>query len=273
MKFFNTFRGKLLLILTFLLMATLGVQYYLNLVTQGENNDRLEAQTRALVAGIALGSNGITSGEYMQDLIDRNDQTFFDQAAAERIKDVIIIDNSWQISDSLNPDYLPSSGADGETVYKRLADLKELPPLMERSRLGADVGQFPNQRIDANKNTDDEAHAVPIETSKGRWYVMVLLKNDKSAAQWRAARPLVYTLGVLLVSSLITLFTFGVSRGPLQTCLMPPARWPTVICLSACPTQTATTRWAARSSLGSSLNKTLSPGIGTLELGSFPLLD
>ena len=24
----------------------------------------------------------------------------------------------------------------------------------------------------------DEAHAVPIETSKGRWYVMVLLKNE-----------------------------------------------------------------------------------------------
>ena len=205
MDFFNTFRGRLLVILALLLMATLGVQYYLNLVTQGENNDRLEAQTRALVAGIALGSNGITSGEYMQDLIDRNDQIFFDQAAAERIKDVIIIDNNWQISDSLNPNYLPSSGDNGETIYKRLAGLRDLPPLMEGTRLGPDLGQFPNQRTDSNKNTDDEAHAVPIETSKGRWYVMVLLNNDKSAAALRAARPLIFTLGVLLVSSLITL--------------------------------------------------------------------
>ncbi len=204
MQFLNTFRGRLLLILALLLVATLSFQYYLNLVTQGENNVRLEAQTRALVSGIALGSNGITSGEYMQDLIDRNGQTFFDQEAASLIKDVIIVDNNWQISDSLNPDFLPSSEADGATVYRRLADLKELPPLMEGTRLGPDLSQFPNQRTDANKFTDDEAHAVPIETSKGRWYVMVLLKNDKSAAASRAARPLIYTLGVLMVSSLIT---------------------------------------------------------------------
>lgn len=204
MSFFNTFRGRLLLILAVLLIGTLSFQYYLNLVTQGENNVRLEAQSRALVAGIALGSNGLTTGEYMQDLIDRNGQTFFDQEAAALIKDVIIIDNSWRVSDSLNPEYLPSSETDGTTVYKRLAELKELPPLMEGTRLGPDLAQFPNQRTDANKSTDDEAHAVPIDTSKGRWYVMVLLKNDKSAAALRAARPLIYTLGVLLVSSLIT---------------------------------------------------------------------
>ncbi|MEQ1922568.1 MAG: HAMP domain-containing protein, partial [Pyrinomonadaceae bacterium] len=205
MRFFNTFRGRLLLILAVLLIGTLSFQYYLNLVTQGENNVRLEAQSRALVAGITLGSNGLTTGEYMQDLIDRNGQTLFDQEAAALIKDVIIIDNNWRVSDSLNPDHLPSSETDGTIVYKRLAELKDLPPLMEGTRLGADLAQFPNQRTDANKFTDDEAHAVPIETSKGRWYVMVLLKNDKSAAALRAARPLIYTLGVLLVSSLITL--------------------------------------------------------------------
>ena len=37
--FFRTFRGRLLLILAFLLVATLGVQYYLNLRTQNENNN------------------------------------------------------------------------------------------------------------------------------------------------------------------------------------------------------------------------------------------
>ena len=39
---------------------------------------------------------------------------------------------------------------------------------------------------------------------QGRWYVMVILSNDKAEAWWRAAKPLIYTLGVLLVSSLIT---------------------------------------------------------------------
>ena len=206
MKFFNTFRGKLLLILAFLLMATLGVQYYLNLLTQNENKDLREAQGQTIVAGIALGFASMTSQEdRVQDLIDQPGQTFFDENAKARIKDIVIIDSNWQVTDSLNDDYLPSRGSNGETVYKKLGDLTELPPLMEGSRLGNDLQYFPNRRTESNKGQQDEAHAIPIETSKGRWYVMILLKNDKNEATWRAAQPLVYTLGVLLVSSLITL--------------------------------------------------------------------
>lgn len=207
MSFFNTFRGRLLLILVFLLVATLGVQYYLNLVTQNENNDLREAQTQALVAGITLGFTSIPLKDLrVQDLVDDKDQTYFDEVTKERIKDIIIIDNNWQVTDSLNPDYLPTSNDANEIVYKKLSELSGLPPLMEGTRLGADLSQFPNRRIDDNKNANDEAHAIPIETSKGRWYVMVLLKNDKSAAARRAAQPLIYMLGVLLVSSLITFF-------------------------------------------------------------------
>ncbi len=202
MTFLNTFRGRLLLILALLLITTLGVQYYLNLLTQRQNNDLREAQTRALVAGIAIGSNGITSSEYMQDLVNRDDQTFFDEAATERIKDVIIVDNEWQIADSLNPEYAPKI-VNGNAVFRKLSELSDLPRLMEASRLGDDLQHFPNNS-GLGVNEDDEAHAIPIETSKGRWYVMVLLKNDKSKAAWRAAQPLVYTLGVVLVSSLIT---------------------------------------------------------------------
>ena len=206
MRFFYTFRGRLLLILALLLMATLGVQYYLNLLTQQENDDLRDAQAQALVSGIAIGSNGLTSGEYMQDLINRNGQTFFDDSLTGRIKDVLIIDNNWRITDSLNPDYLPTTDEKDQAVYKSLSELTNLPPLMEGARLGDDLVHFPNKRTATDKKLDDEAHAIPIETSKGRWYVMVLLKNDRGAAAWRAARPLIFTLGILLVSSLITFF-------------------------------------------------------------------
>ena len=203
MNFFNTFRGRLLLILAFLLVATLGVQYYLNLVTQQENNQLRDAQAQALVAGFALGSNGITSSEYMQDIINREGQTYFDEAAQKHIKDVIIIDNNWQVTDSLNPDFVPTTDANGETVYKKLADLPDLPPLKEGARLGDDIEHFPNAGLKAG---DDEARAIPIETSKGRWYVMVLLRNDKSEAARRAALPLIVTLIVLSLSTLVTFF-------------------------------------------------------------------
>jgi len=206
MKFPNTFRGRLVLILAVLLMATLGFQYYLNLLTQQENNELREAQAQALVAGITLGFTSIPLKDLrVQDLVDEQDQTYFDAATKERIKDIIIIDSNWRVTDSLDPQFLPTTDEAGRVVLKNVSELTGLPPLMEGSRLGEDLKKFPNPRTTIDKSQTDEAHAIPIETSQGRWYVMVLLKNDKSEANWRAARPLIYTLGVLLVSSLITI--------------------------------------------------------------------
>lgn len=204
MTFINTFRGRLLLILALLLVTTLGFQYYLNLLTQKENSELREAQAQALVAGITLGFTSIPLSVRVQDLIDEKDQSYFDAATKERIRDIIIIDNSWRVLDSLNPDYLPVVGDNDEVIYKQVGELTDLPPLMESTRLGDDLRNFPNPMTDSNRDQTDEAHAIPIETSQGRWYVMVLLRNDKNEAQWRAAQPLVYTLGVLLLSSLIT---------------------------------------------------------------------
>jgi len=162
MNFFKTFRGRLLLILAVLLVATLGVQYYLNLIAQQENNDLREAQAQALVAGFALGSNGITSSEYIGDIINREGQTYFDEAAKRHIKDVIIIDNNWRVTDSMNSEFIPTTDLNGETVYKKLSDLPDLPPLKEGARLGDDIANFPNAGL---KGGDDEARAIPIETS------------------------------------------------------------------------------------------------------------
>lgn len=202
MNFFKTFRGRLLLILSFLLIATLGVQYYLNLLTQQENDELRDAQAKALVAGITLGSNALTSSAYMDELLKREGQTYFDEAAAARIKDVIIIDNNWQVRDSLNPDFQPSTGANGENVYRDLSDLPGLPPLKEGARLGDDISHFPNA---TTKGGNDEARAIPVETTnEGRWYIMVLLLNDKSESARRAALPLIVTLLVLSISTLVT---------------------------------------------------------------------
>jgi signal transduction histidine kinase len=204
MNFFNTFRARLLLILAVLLVATLGVQYYLNLLTQRQNNEMLEAQANALVAGITLGSNGITAtGYYMQDLLDREDQPYLDESARNRIRDVIIINNNWEVTDSLNPEYFPTTGPNGETIRKKLADLTGLPPLKEGARLGDDISHFPNANV---KGGDDEARAIPVDTSQGRFYVMVLLRNDKSEAARRAAFPLIVTHVLLSLSALVTFF-------------------------------------------------------------------
>ena len=206
MTFLNTFRGKLLVVLAIMLVATIGVQYYLNLLMQEENNVLREAQMRAIVSGFAVGAYSMTGSERLNDILADPDQTFLDPSSAERIRDIIIIDNEWRISDSLNPNYLPTLGADGETVYRRLEDLNDLPPLMEGSRLGQDIERFPNRPAESGKEVDDEAHAVPIETSQGQWYIMVLLRNDRGEAAARAAQPLLATLGVLSISTIVMFF-------------------------------------------------------------------
>jgi hypothetical protein len=69
MRFFNTFRGRLLVILSVLLIATLGIQFYLNYRAQKENIELREMQEQALVAGIALGFNSMTSEFRLQEFV------------------------------------------------------------------------------------------------------------------------------------------------------------------------------------------------------------
>jgi len=206
MNFFNTFRARLLIILAFLLVATLGVQLYINFENRREDIELRELQERALVAGFVLGTNSITSKEYMQDLVKREDQTFFDETALQRIKDIIVINNEWQVYDSLNPDYLPTEDEDGKTKYLDFNEIKNLPPLVKGDRLGEDLKKFPNANTVESEETEGEMHAIPVETSEGRFYVLVILKTDKGELFQKASRPLIYTLLILLFSGAMTFF-------------------------------------------------------------------
>ncbi|MGI9037001.1 MAG: ATP-binding protein [Pyrinomonadaceae bacterium] len=205
MNFLKTFRGRLLVILAVLLIATLGVQYYLNLETERQNEQLREQQTQALVAGIALGFRGATSDDRMQDLIKKEGQKAFDERTINRMQDIIIINDNWSIEDSLNDAYLPTEDEKGNLQKKSLMSLKGLPPLMEAERLGADRAKFPNA-VDKTDDDSGEAYAIPIETNQGRWYVMVVLKTDKGEIFRRAAQSLIYTLAIPLVALLITVF-------------------------------------------------------------------
>ena len=94
MDFFGTFRGRLLLIFAFLTIATLGVQYYLNLYMQNENDVRRALHDKALFSGLKLGVSGITSGEYMTDMIAEPAQAYLDGESRDRIRDIIIVNNN-----------------------------------------------------------------------------------------------------------------------------------------------------------------------------------
>lgn len=204
MIFFNTFRARLLIILAILLVATLGVQLYISVNTRRENIRLRELQEDALVAGIALGFNSISSSDRLRDFVRREGQPFFDERITERIEDITVINSEWEVHDSLNQDYLPTEDETGALKYRRLSELTDLPPLMQGSRLGQDLEKFPNAKTDESEETDGEMRAIPIETNQGRFYVLVTLKTDKKQLFQKATQPLIYTLLILLFSTATT---------------------------------------------------------------------
>lgn len=203
MKLFSSFRMRLLLIFAALLVTTLGVQYYLNLRAERNSARMRERQEQALNAGFALGVKSISTKDRLIELRDHavTSQPLLDEHTG-RVSDIFVIDDKWRVYDSLDPQYLPDLGADGSYKYLYLWDLKTLPPL-------TDSKQFTDTRIpfpQSQTNTVGESHMSEVITERGPWYLIVVLKSDrepKSAWNRQAARPLVYTLAVLLVATSI----------------------------------------------------------------------
>ncbi len=205
-NFLNTFRGKLLLTLAFLLVATLSVQFYLNFRTENENAMQREMQVKALVAGIVLGFNGMQiKDDRLQAFVEKEGSRFFDEKTRELLKDIIIIDSEWEVYDSFSDKYLPIEDANGEYINQKLKDLSDLPPLVEAFRLGEDSKQFPNANLPVTPESEEEAHAIPIETNQGRFYVMVILKTNRGGALSKAIQPLFFTLLIFLISTTIAI--------------------------------------------------------------------
>jgi signal transduction histidine kinase len=205
LRFTSSFRVRLLLVLAALLILTLGTQYLLNL-RAGRNNRRLrEMQQQALIAGVALGFKGLLSTSRLVELITREGDPLFDPQKG-RVANVIIVDNEWFISDSLDLELLK---VNGEYTKRHLDDINTLPPVMNLNQLPQeDQAKFPGSTSDQDSGVSGESHAFPLETvDKGRWYVIVVLKSFREAPSFwnaQAARPLVYTLAVLLAATFAT---------------------------------------------------------------------
>ena len=207
MKIFSTFRTRLLIILALMLITTLSVQYYLNLKTQDENIRRTEMREQALSDGYTLGVNSIPGETRLVDFVKEKGKSFFNERTARRIKDILVIDNNWRVLDALLPKYTPYTNKSGDVVYVDLRKAKGLPPLMEgAAKLGDDIENFPNAAVPAVPHDDCEAHAIPVETSEGRYYVMVIMENDRKDDASRAAQSLLPTLGIFLVATLGAFF-------------------------------------------------------------------
>jgi signal transduction histidine kinase len=213
--FLNSFRARLILLLVALLGLTLGVQYYVNVRSVRRNAHMLVEQEQAIMAGVALGVNSLSSREYLEKMQKEAKQPLIDQQAG-RVQNVLVVDDEGNVQDSLNGDYAPTTNPDGSTHYVRVKDVS-LPPLSSAVELTENPplpeGMSPATQLVAG---DPGAFYFPVETTKGRWYIIVVLGSANTLTnilERQASRSAFYTLMLLLATTLVTgLFVWRFTR-------------------------------------------------------------
>jgi signal transduction histidine kinase len=206
-RLLNSFRVRLLLLLAALLMLTLGVQYYVNLRSVRSNTQFIVEQQRAIMAGVALGVNSLSSGLYLDQMREQAKQPLLGEQA-DRVKNVLIVDEGGNIKDSLDRNQTPRFNPDKSISYVKVKDVS-LPPLKSAVELPSENTPLPEGMTIAHRTTADDPGAFyfPVTTTNGRRYVIVVLGSANSLMtilKRQARQSLLYTLAVLLVTTCLT---------------------------------------------------------------------
>jgi len=216
LQLFNSFRARLVLLLVVLLGLTLGVQYYVNLRSVRRNAHMLVEQEQAIMAGVALGVNSISSNKYLDQLKSNVREPLLDEHNG-RVRNVLVVDNNGDVWDSLSKDYAPHQNPDQSTTYVKITDVP-LPPLSSAVELNDESEQLPGwlTASRAPRAGEPAAFYFPVETQKGRWYVIVVLGSASTLTnilERQASRSALYTLLLLLATTLVTgLFVWRFTR-------------------------------------------------------------
>src|SRR5688572_15849090 len=214
-KVFNSFRARLVLLLVVLLGLTLGVQYYVNLRSVRHNAHMLVEQEQAIMAGLALGVSSINSKKYLFERTDLREPVFDENTG--RVKNVLVVDNDGFVQDSLVAAYSPRYNEDKTESLFHLKDVP-IPPLSPAVDLPDFNENLPTWLTGSapNRPGDPGAFYVPVETNKGRWYIIVVLDSANTLTnilERQASRSALYTLLLLLGTTLVTgLFVWRFTR-------------------------------------------------------------
>jgi signal transduction histidine kinase len=215
-QIFNSFRARLVLLLVVLLGLTLGVQYYVNLQSVKRNAHMLVEQEQAIMAGVALGVNSISSNNYLYEIRRGVREPLLEEPNG-RVRNVLVVDSNGNVLDSLSQDYAPEKNADqSPRSYRKINDVK-LPPLRSAVELPDESQQLPEWLAAARAQSGEPgAFYFPVGTQQGRLYIIVVLgsaKTLRSILERQALRSAQYTLLLLLATTLVTgLFVWRFTR-------------------------------------------------------------
>src|SRR6266542_1877776 len=203
----DSFRARLVLLLVVLLGLTLGVQYYVNLRSVRANAHMLVEQEQAIMAGVALGVNSISSFKYLDQMKSSVREPLLDERNG-RVRNVLVVDSNGDVRDSLSKDYAPGQNSDKSPRYTKITDVP-LPPLSNAVELTDENQPLPAWLTAGHAPQAGEPGAFyfPVETQQGRWYVIVVLGSAntvKDILERQASRSAFYTLMLLVATTLVT---------------------------------------------------------------------
>ena len=204
------------MLLAVLLGLTLGVQYFVNLRSVRHNAHMIVEQEQAIMAGVALGVNSISSNNYLDEMRSSLREPVTGEGQG-RVQNVLVVDSKGLVRDSLLGAYAPSENEDKTPRYIPLKDVS-LPPLNSALGLADESENLPPwlTASAAAKAGEPGAFYFPLETTEGRWYIIVVLGSANTIpnvlerqARWSAF----YTLLLLLATTLVTgLFVWRFTR-------------------------------------------------------------
>jgi signal transduction histidine kinase len=213
----NSFRVRLLLVLAGLLVATLGLQFYLNRRSEQRVARVIAEQERALAAGISLAAQTFPTTKRLSEL-DKELGFSLREKYARRITNVLVVkdegripnrlDDDDIIDDSLDPKFIPERLEDGTDKFFKVSEA-QLPRLVNA-----------DERVTTQPVAGEpRAFTISAATSKGLNYIIVVLGSAQmsdSGSLRRTARPLLPTLAVLLIATLATVFLVWRFTRPIQ---------------------------------------------------------
>src|SRR3954452_22059427 len=161
------------------------------------------------MAGVAVGVNNVSSNIYLEDMAKNLKQPLLDPKVG-RVKNVLVVDSDGSVRDSLDDDYAPTKNEDNTPRYVALSDVP-LPPISPVVELVDESQTRPSwlKISRAAKPGEQGAFYLPVETNKGRWYVIVVLGSASNLAnilQDQGTISLRYTVILLLVTTMLTGF-------------------------------------------------------------------
>jgi signal transduction histidine kinase len=205
----ESFRARLLLLLALMLGLTLGIQYYFNLRSVKNNARMIIEQEQAIMTGIALGLNSLQSEQYLDQIVHSLKDPLLNDKNV-RVKNILVVDDNGNVIDSLQKEYVPKQQEDGTNHYFQFQDL-HLPPLRSAVQYAGPHDQLPAW-IPPSTTTDYGAAGAfyfPVQTDQGRRFIIVVLDSANiltNVFERQGTRSALYTVGVLLVTTLITGF-------------------------------------------------------------------